>query len=242
MTRYVIGDIHGCGKALRGLLGALALSQADEIVFLGDYVDRGPDSRGVIDQLIALQDDVQVRLLRGNHEVMMQAVVQGGLDAATWLRSGGNTTVASYGGSIAKIPTRHVEFLQNLQRYHETPHEIFVHAMYDPEIAIDLQNDDLTYWTHLPTPPPAPHQSGKRVFVGHTPQANGEVLIYSHLVVMDTYCFGGGYLTAMDLDRGRIIQANRHGHVRRVPIEHFALACKRMFAWAAQFPKRRQPH
>lgn len=231
MRRYVIGDVHGCAKALRSLNTALQLGSDDEVTFVGDYIDRGPNSRDVIEQLIDLGQRCRVVALRGNHEVMLQAVVIHGRDDSIWMRSGGKATVVSYGGSITKIPSSHLDFFQGLQRCHETASEIFVHAMYDPQQGIADQNDELTYWTHLPNPLPVPHASGKRVFLGHTPQPRGEILWRTHLVGVDTYCFGGGYLSAVDLETGAVTQADRHGHIRRVPIERALHALARCGRW-----------
>jgi serine/threonine protein phosphatase 1 len=217
MRRFVIGDIHGCGKALRSLIETIAPQSDDEIIFLGDYVDRGPDSRDCVDQLISLRQNCRTVMLRGNHEIMLMAVTVGGLDPTMWLASGGVSTVASYGGSLAKVPTRHLEFLQSLRPYHETSDSIFVHACYASEVPIHKQDDTHLYWTHLSYPLPAPHMSGKRVFVGHTPQFNGYILDAGHLVCLDTYCFGGGYLTAYDLETGETYQTDRHGFLRRSP-------------------------
>lgn len=219
MRRFVIGDIHGCSKALRTLLQEIHPRSADELVFLGDYVDRGPDSRDVVEQVMRLQSRCRVVALRGNHEVMLMGVAMGGCDPETWLRSGGHATVASYGGSISKVPEKHLNFFRSLKPAYETDREIFVHAMYDPYTGVMTQSDELTYWTHLPAPLPPPHRSGKRVFVGHTPQANGEILYRAHLVGIDTYCFGGGYLSALNLEDDTVLQADRHGHLRRMPIE-----------------------
>lgn len=231
MARYVIGDVHGCGKALRSLTDALQLGSDDEVILVGDYIDRGPNSRDVVEQLLQLSQQCRVIALRGNHEVMLHGVVINGLDEATWMRSGGNATVTSYGGSITKIPSRHLDFFCHLQRHHETETEIFVHAMYHPTQNIAEQNDELTYWTHLPKLLPMPHVSGKRVYLGHTPQPSGEVLCHAHLVVVDTYCFGGGYLTAVNLESQAVTQSDRHGHIRRVPIEHLLLALGRCVRW-----------
>ncbi|MCM2371923.1 metallophosphoesterase family protein [Aporhodopirellula aestuarii] len=231
MARYVIGDVHGCGKALRSLLTALSLGSDDEVIFLGDYVDRGPDSRDVIEQLIDLSERCRVIPLRGNHEIMLQGVVMNDLNDETWMRSGGKATVTSYGGSAAKIPSRHLEFLCQLNRHHETESEIFVHAMYNPLLNIAEQSDELTYWAHLPKPLPIPHVSGKRVYLGHTPQPSGEILCHAHLVGVDTYCFGGGFLTAVNLETHKVTQADLHGHVRRVPIEHLLHAISGCIGW-----------
>ncbi|MEM6469956.1 MAG: metallophosphoesterase family protein [Planctomycetota bacterium] len=216
--RLVIGDIHGCSKALRTLIECIKPRAEDELVFLGDYVDRGPDSRGVIDQLIELQAQCKVVALRGNHEIMLCGVAFGGLDAKLWLEAGGKATVVSYGGKLDKIPAAHREFFQSLLPHYETEREIFVHACYEASLPMDDQSDDTRYWQHVHLPP-APHVSGKRVFVGHTPQASGMIRDLGYLVCVDTYCFGTGYLTAMDVRNDELIQVDKRGFRRRVPAE-----------------------
>lgn len=74
MRRFVIGDIHGCGKALRTLIETIDPDTEDEIVFMGDYIDRGPDSRDVVQQVLDLRERCQVVALRGNHEIMLLGV------------------------------------------------------------------------------------------------------------------------------------------------------------------------
>jgi len=214
MRRFVIGDIHGCSKALRTILETIAPTPEDQLIFLGDYIDRGPDSRGVIDLMLSAAKSTRTIALRGNHEVMLLAILLGGCDPKIWLQSGGAATTASYGGSIDRIPVKHRDFFQSLRSQYETEREIFVHAGYQHDIVSDRFEDDDRYWKHMLQPPP-PHCSGKRVFVGHTPQPNGCVRDLGHVVYVDTYCFGGGYLTAMNIDTGDIIQATRQGHLRR---------------------------
>jgi serine/threonine protein phosphatase 1 len=221
MRRFAIGDIHGCAKALRSLIEVIDPQPDDEIVFLGDYVDRGPDSRNAIDQIIALRERTQVVTLRGNHELMLMGAVMGGRDDSFWLANGGNATLASYGGSLAKIPSDHLVFFHELIPYYEIDDTIFVHASYDPEVEMFDQSETMTYWTHLPKPLPARHKSGKRVIVGHTPQPEGKVLDAGHLACIDTYCFGYGYLTAYQIGGKSVIQADRHGHVKRSPARAF---------------------
>jgi len=219
MRRFVIGDIHGCSKALRTLIECIDPSPEDELVFLGDYVDRGPDSRGVIDQVIELQSHCNVVPLRGNHEIMLMGVAFGGLDGNMWLGTGGKATVTSYGGSLEKIPASHETFLRSLLPFYETPSEIFVHAGYLAHLPMEQQSDEIRYWMHLSPATPPPHFSGKRVYVGHTPQANGCVRDLGYLVFVDTYCFGTGFLTAMNVTNDEMIQVDRKGHRRRVPAE-----------------------
>lgn len=228
MRRFAIGDIHGCAKALRSLIEAISPDPDDEIVFVGDYIDRGPDSRDVIDQIISLSSRCKVVALRGNHELMLQGVVVGGLDDRVWLANGGQATVSSYGGSLSKIPADHIYFFRSLRPFYETETEIFVHAGYRPDCGMHATDEMTIYWAHLPLPLPPPHFSGKRVIVGHTPQPEGRVLDAGHLVCIDTYCFGGGCLTALDLGTGETLQTNRHGHLRRPPLISAAAGVKKM--------------
>lgn len=229
MRRFVIGDIHGCAKALRGLIDALAPQSGDELIFLGDYVDRGPNSRDVIEQLIELRSRCRVVLLRGNHEIMLAGVVFRDLDPTVWLGSGGNATVASYGGDIRKMPEHHRSFLKSLRPHYETSDSIFVHASYESHLSMDCQDDSVIYWTHLSWVLPAPHLSGKRVFVGHTPQPDGRVMDAGHLVCIDTHCVGTGYLTAYDVENNQVIQVNRHGHLLRSPAKAFLQRLIKLF-------------
>lgn len=218
MRRFVIGDIHGCAKALRSLIETIDPKPEDELIFLGDYVDRGPNSKDVVEQLLELQRRCQLVALRGNHEIMLLGVALGGLDSEAWLRCGGQATLASYGGSLEKIPPAHFEFFQGLRPYYETDDAIFVHAGYQFDCEISRQDEVTTYWGHLTSPLPPRHCSGKRVFVGHTPQPGGEILHTEHLICVDTYCFGGGYLSALDVNTFELIQADLHGHLRRAPV------------------------
>ena len=231
MRRFVIGDIHGCAKALRTLIESIAPEPDDELIFLGDYVDRGPNSRDVVEQIIQLKQKCRVVTLRGNHEIMLLGVAFGGMDSKVWRKCGGLATVSSYGGSLEKIPPNHVAFFQGLHSYYETDHEIFVHAGYEFHLPMREQSDKTLYWNHLKHPLPAPHTSGKTVYVGHTPQPFGTVLNVGHLVCVDTYCFGSGFLTAYNLDTGDIIQTDRHGHLRRDPLADFVEQLQSIWAW-----------
>src|SRR5262245_52670711 len=117
MRVLAIGDIHGCSAALDALLSAVSPAPGDRIVALGDFVDRGPDSRGVLDRLIRLREDGLLVPLRGNHEQMMlRARVDPEL-RALWLRVGGEQTLASYApegraGGFEDVPAAHWAFLE----------------------------------------------------------------------------------------------------------------------------------
>lgn len=209
-----IGDIHGCAPALAALIDVIEPGLDDVVVPLGDYVDRGPESRAVIDLLIELVDRCQLVPLLGNHEQMMLESLEVPACLEPWCRVGGRETVDSYGGSLEQVPLDHWAFLRGLHRYHETDSHLFVHANYDASLPLRQQPDELLLWEHVVHTLPGRHRSGKTAVVGHTPQGSGEVLDLGYLLCIDTYCVGGGWLTALDVESGQVWQANRAGELR----------------------------
>ncbi len=219
MARLIaIGDVHGCSRALDALLDCIVLQPDDTLVMLGDYVDRGPDSYGVIERMIRLDSECHLIRLMGNHELMMLEAFDDHWLALGWLESGGRETLVSYGGRPTDVPKHHLEFLRNCSAFYEVDQYFFVHANYDPERALDQQPPDLLYWTHLYLYMPGPHKSGKIAVVGHTPQKSGEILDLGHLICLDTYCVGGKWLTAMEFPSRRIWQVTAEGRVRNEPL------------------------
>jgi serine/threonine protein phosphatase 1 len=215
MPRLIaIGDVHGCSRALEAVLEAVAPSADDLIVMLGDYIDRGPDSRGVLDRLVRLQEECTLRPLRGNHELLFLAALKNQEEFHFWLACGGQATLASYGGSLENVPELHREFIRACLPYFETDEFFFVHANYEPDLPLDGQPEEVLYWKHLLYGIPPRHASGKTAVVGHTPQPTGEVLNLGHILCLDTYCFGDGWLTAMELTTGEIWQADKFGRRR----------------------------
>lgn len=209
-----IGDIHGCSAALRALLDAIQPQGHDTLVLLGDYIDRGPDSRGVLDQVLALEQQCRIVPLLGNHELMLLDAMENPRVIAPWLECGGDATLASYGGRLRNVPDEHLAFIRRCQRYFETPNHFFVHANYQYDLPLDEQPDYLLFWEHLMFLLPRPHDSGKRAIVGHTSQKGGEILDLGHVVCIDTFCHGGGWLTGLDIDSGRIWQTSQEGKLR----------------------------
>ncbi len=218
-----IGDIHGCSAALAAIVQAISPGPFDTIVTLGDYVGRGPDSRGVLGQLIALADRCILVPLLGNHEEMMLAAFEGASELRFWLKFGGVEALASYGyrgggepgpGDLRRvIPAEHVRFVQSCRDYYETLGHFFAHAYYEPDRPLAGQNWQTLRWASLP-PQPKPHCSGKVGVVGHTPQTSGEVLDRGCVKVIDTLCHGGGWLTALDVETGRLWQPDLAGRLR----------------------------
>jgi len=210
----VIGDIHGCFKAVRSLIEAISPKPEDVLIFLGDYIDRGPDSRGTVEYLIELQARHQTVFLKGNHELLFADAVVEEQDATLWFHNGGRMTLTSYGGKISSIPESHRKFLTQTLSYHETERDLFVHANYVPHLPFSESPPMIAYWEHIYDRLPGPHVSGKTVWVGHSPQMNGWIADYGHIVCVDTFCFGGRYLTAVDVDSREVWQSDRNGTIR----------------------------
>jgi serine/threonine protein phosphatase 1 len=216
-----IGDVHGCSRALVALLEMVKPVSDDVIVTLGDYVNRGPDSREVIERLIALERECTVVPILGNHDQQLLAAMAREPGAFfDLLDMGGGATLTSYGSEraadadLARIPDEHVEFLKRCRDYYETHIHIFVHAQYDPDLPMREQPSYLLRWESLRDVSPGPHTSGKTVIAGHTQQRTGEVLDLGHLVCIDTACYAGGWLTALDVHTREIWQVSRHGEPR----------------------------
>jgi len=211
-----IGDIHGCREALRTVLDEVAPGTDDVVITLGDHVDRGPDSKGVIDDLVQLGRSTRLLSLLGNHEEMMLDVLTGRQPHFEWVKHGGQATLESYGfdGDLDILPESHIEFFGNLGDYFESEDYFFTHAAYDPNRPLDDQPDELLRWHSLRDGVPPPHASGKVAVVGHTANPEGEIVNMGHILCIDTHCYRDGYLTAVDLTGGHYYQASKDGRSR----------------------------
>jgi serine/threonine protein phosphatase 1 len=217
-----IGDIHGCAAALAALLRAIAPEPTDTVVALGDYIDRGPQSREVLDQLIALAGRCRLVPLLGNHEEVLLDAVRDNSTLKRWLNLGGPDTLRSYGWapggpkrSLADwIPASHRAFLAGCRSYFETATHLFTHAGFVPELPMEEQPGLALRWRVTDAATAVPHHSGKVAVVGHTPQHSSAVLDLGFLLCIDTNCARGGYLTALDTTTGRVWQADRSGRLR----------------------------
>lgn len=207
MGLIAIGDIHGCATSLDALLLKVDPSPDDHLLFVGDYIDRGPNSKGVIDRLLELRTEVECTFLRGNHEAMMLEYLNTGT-STLWHVNGGRSTLRSYAANRASeidIPDAHAEFVRDTKLYHETDDFFFVHAGLDPHrtIAENLEEaQERTFlWerSHLEAKELAWE---KPVVCGHTPQP--QPINREKLLLIDTGCVyhmqpGMGRLTAVHL-------------------------------------------
>lgn len=212
-----IGDIHGHLEPLQQLITQLALSSSDHVVFLGDYIDRGTQSAQVIDYLMALgQQYPQTTFLRGNHEQMLLWCLDVPEYLDYWCKYGGDQTLRSYGldctpKSINLLPPSHLTWLNQTACFLETDQYLFVHGLPQAERPIHEQNPDDYLWQHFRQQ--ADHQSGKVVICGHTPQDQYPQQI-GRSICIDTGVYAGGWLTALNVESRKYLQANAAGQIR----------------------------
>jgi len=148
MRTIAISDIHGFSQTFRSLLDRIGLAKDDELFILGDCIDRGPDSKGVLDTLIKLQEDgYKVKYLMGNHEEMMLKAYYSPSQTIMWKFNGGDTTLKSFGVSKSKdIPAEYIRFMESLYFEHETSNTIFVHAGLNMRNENPFQDEHSKLW------------------------------------------------------------------------------------------------
>ncbi|MDZ7680457.1 MAG: metallophosphoesterase family protein [Fodinibius sp.] len=138
-----IGDIHGCLKSMEALLDKMKPYYDRTFVFVGDYIDRGPSSKQVVDYLLDFQQDIDCVFLRGNHEQMLLDAFRRN-NVNLWLMNGGRSTLESYGmtAAVDRLPRGHEQFYQNTRLYYDTDEYFFVHAGISPDKTIAQSLED----------------------------------------------------------------------------------------------------
>lgn len=208
-----VGDIHGCLKSMEAILDKLKQYYDRTFIFVGDYIDRGPFSRQVVDYLIDFRQQVDCIFLRGNHEQMLLDAVNHN-KYGLWMMNGGHTTAQSYdsSGESVKLPENHKEFYEQTKLYYDTEDYFFVHAGVSPRktIAESLKDKNkmqefLWERSHLnvfETP------WEKTVVFGHTPRP--KPILKDNMIGIDTGCVydrvGYGKLTAVKLPEEEFVQ------------------------------------
>jgi serine/threonine protein phosphatase 1 len=206
---YAIGDIHGCLEKLERLVARCREDAGDGVptlVFLGDAVDRGPDSRGVVRYLMALERSAPGRVvcLCGNHEDMALGALADPSAAPHWIeRNGGAEMLRSYGVARPEdIPADHIEWMRALPTHHDDGMRFFVHAGIDPERPLDAQRRRDMLWMREPFLSDL-RDFGRFIVHGHTPLKDGRPDLRVNRVNVDTAAVLGGPLTAAVFDESR---------------------------------------
>jgi serine/threonine protein phosphatase 1 len=220
MSRFVIGDIHGCADELRRLIDALPLAAGDQVVFLGDYIDRGAESKEVVDFLISLRRsclDIEFIYLKGNHEDMLLSYLGlSGSHGEMFMVNGGKATLASYGlnqwplppdEALRAIPRDHLEFFQGLLPFYVMESFLCVHAGIHPQKSLADQSQEDLLWIRNKFIYSS-HELPQTVLFGHTPQAS---VLYDlpYKIGLDTGLVYGNMLTCLELDEKVLFQISR---------------------------------
>ncbi|HLK11966.1 MAG TPA: metallophosphoesterase family protein [Candidatus Binatia bacterium] len=215
---FAVGDLHGCARELERLLAALRPTAGDTIAFVGDYVDRGPDSRSVIELLLDLEGRSRLTtvFLKGNHEDMCLGYLGlGGHWGESWMMNGAGATLQSYGldphapaaEARGALPAAHVAFLQRLLPYRADDDWLLVHAGIRPGRPLAAQDEEDLLWIRdefiL-----EPHELPQTVVFGHTP-FRAPLVDLPYKIGIDTGCVYGGTLTALELRERTVFQLRR---------------------------------
>lgn len=217
MSTYAIGDLHGCPDELEVLLDALGPGRGDTVVFLGDYVDRGPAVRRLVDRLLRLASEPFASVfLRGNHEdMLLHYLGRRGRHGEVYLENGGSMTLASYGipahtaraDALALFPQDHIAFFERCRLQYVASPYLFVHAGIRPGVSLEGQSDEDLLWIreefflH-------PHALPYTVVFGHTPAREARVDL-PYRIGLDTGLVYGNKLSCLDVDARRLVQVAR---------------------------------
>jgi serine/threonine protein phosphatase 1 len=212
---FIVGDIHACPHELEVLLTFLSLQRDDRLVCLGDYVDRGPGAREVLDLLVGVKADAvcACTFLKGNHEDMfLDFMGYEGRYGEAFLFNGGNTTLESYGLSptrsgqevAAALPPAHLAFLLDLKMSYAVEETLCVHAGVNPLRSLEEQTDEDLLWIRQEFIL-QPHALPYTVVFGHTPQR--EVFFdLPYKVGIDTGLVYGGKLSCLEVTEKKLFQ------------------------------------
>ena len=211
-----IGDVHGCLTALDTLLKFVDLQPDDTLIFLGDYVDRGPDSRGVVQRVIELCTRPNCVTLRGNHEAWLLRARFDPSWFSSWQGVGGEETLMSYDAFAASdLPDEHLKWINQTRMFFQDESHIYVHAAISGRAPHENREEQLLWGKFGQI---KPHSTGKRVICGHSAQRSGWPNDAGHAVCIDTFCYGGGWLTALDVTTNLFWQANEQGETRMLQL------------------------
>ncbi len=210
MSRYAITDIHGCRESFMHLLAKIDFKKKDELFLLGDYIDRGPDSKGVLDDIFQLKTaGYKVHCLRGNHEEGLLHALIDSDQQARWIKSwGGQQTLDSFPAqSVSDIPTAYFDFMQNLPYHIELEDYILVHAGLDFSKENPLEDKQSMIWIRRwKKDVNKDWLQGKIIVHGHTPISRWEIEVQKEQVKeVPVLNIDGGCAYKAQADRGYLV-------------------------------------
>jgi serine/threonine protein phosphatase 1 len=180
---YVVPDLHGRFDLLKLAISNIEKNEPGTVIFTGDYIDRGPQSREIIERLIAGPSKGWTWIcLLGNHEDMLIQASQSWLKIRQWLRNGGDATLRSYGSKtgsmldISRVEPTHVEWLKTLPLFHQDEHRVYVNAGLDDGVALDRQSKHTLIWKRYPSGSKEEY-GALHVVHGHDPSEDGPLLL-----------------------------------------------------------------
>ena len=223
MAVYAIGDIHGSIDALKTIFQQGLIKEDDKVVFLGDYIDKGSDSKGVIDWLIEKSSTFDFEFILGNHEIMMTRAKSSTEIFEHWLEDyGGSHTLNSYKINdnqnwMNQIDKTHWNFIDSCLPYLEIGEFIFVHAGLDKNTSLEEQNEHHLF--HKKFEKPTIYDPSKTVICGHTARKNGKIANFKHTICIDTFAHGGMWLTCLNVETGEFLKANNKGQIEKGKLE-----------------------
>ncbi len=245
MRTLVIGDVHGKLALLNRLITETGYQAGeDQLIFIGDLVDRGEDSCGVVARVIELQREAPelVKVIKGNHEAMMLAALEQSDPEETelWLYNGGVETLQSYTDEEGRlvIPQQHREFLSSLPSWYENEHAIYVHAS-----LVEAEDGSFRHPRETPESPELlwarnrrffSEYQGKTVVFGHTITGiifgeRGRVWLRESLIGVDTGAYLTGILSAVELPSRRVYCVSEKSGDREQAVE--AEGARRFWSW-----------
>jgi serine/threonine protein phosphatase 1 len=207
---FAIGDIHGCYESLRELIEhKIKIRESDKLILLGDYIDRGDQSREVIDYIIELKEkDFDIVALIGNHESMLLDALDNDIFLPGWIQNGGSETMISFGiNSLKQLDQVYIDFFKGLQFYYLLSNFLFVHAGFNDRISNPFDDKYHMIWSRREKYT-NPVLRDKIIIHGHTPVpqliCKQEIQNHNHVINIDTGCVyadveGYGRLSAFEM-------------------------------------------
>lgn len=213
MKTFVIGDIHGCYDEFERLLEIIQGDfKKDRLILLGDYIDRGEKSLEVVERIINLEEEFgreNIILLKGNHELMAIEYLEG--KGSNYMYNGGDHTIREYKRRNRKL-LEHIDFFKSLRNYYEDENYIYVHGGLRPGIKLQEQCEYDLVWIreefYLSS-----YSNTKGIIFGHTPTTYINSSYYpvniNDNIALDTACVYDGYLSALEIEDGRIMKVHQ---------------------------------